>query len=366
MGGLWGAESCCSVLEKKSCNTSYVYEKLFKKQVRFKLGKIPIATEFPHLSTVCDTTNRFLKHVTCKQNGYVEPKVGVLARYNVTMQDVIDTLEYMADLAEKSPDVLADCSFIDEHFTLYRWYAPDDCYQTRFAPGHCSFPECIRVTHYNVAKMHAQYKKRGAYCFPLYPLPLDEKNKLPQHVRENKTKYKRFMYGLQAILKGALENEKGFSEPLGWVTEKDYRNFLRQGSGILVFPDGTKKRVEIAAHNGMKGDQSYWYSAVVPEVIAHGKRYHKKVRPLPGVSFAGDVENIGFGKLLCVVGINETTGKREAHLGVLMDTGTAFKNNPYHIDLFMGYFDHPLHFGAFSKKFPSSGEVFILIKKKRN
>ncbi len=359
MISLFTIESNTPVGNKLNAKT---YASLFSKQNKFTLGNIPIATNPDFLAKISDVTSSFLKQVLKNKGKYVKPTVGVLQRYNVTMSDVIETLDFIAQIAAHSPEKLYDCTFIDKYFTLYRWYAPDDKYETCFPQGHCTFPHCLRITHYNVAKLHASTHKKGEYVIPLYEKPSDEHNKCPEEIRQNKSKHIRFSYGRKKIMRGILDNKKEMKKPFAWVMVSEYKNLVRQGSGMLAFSDGTHAMVEVAAHNGMKGDDSYWYCALIPEV-PQGKKYHHKIRPLPGVSFAGDIENVGLGKLLCTIGINQETGKREAHLGVLMDTGTAFKNNPYHLDLYMGYFDNPLHFVAHSKKFPASGQVYILIKK---
>ncbi len=348
--------------QQKIQTSIHNYQNLLSKQIQFKLGKIPVATNCNALATICDTTGRFLKRIM-HGTAYMQPTVGALERYNVTLNNVIETLEFVALIANTAPEKLSDCSFIDEHFTLYRWYAPDDRYETRFPPGHCTFPGCLRITHYTIAKLYGSTHKTKEHVLPLYEKPLDEKNKKPADILKHTSDYIRFNYGLQSIMHGELNKEQAIKKPFAWVLPKEYKDLVRQGSCMLIFSDGTQMMVEVTAHNGMKGDQSYWYCAPVANALPNGKKYHHKVRPIPGVSFAGDIKNIGFGKLLCTIGVNQATGKREAHLGVLMDTGTAFKNNPYHLDLFMGYFEEPLHFQAHSKKFPVSGQVYILIKK---
>ena len=63
------------------------------------------------------------------------------------------------------------------------------------------------------------------------------------------------------------------------------------------------------------------------------------------VVLAGDVYNIGIGKLILLQYQNLKTRKQELRLGILADTGAAFKNNLYQLDSFVGMVssDEQLH-----------------------
>ena len=54
----------------------------------------------------------------------------------------------------------------------------------------------------------------------------------------------------------------------------------------------------------------------------------------------------------------------EMRLGVLVDTGSAFKDNLYQLDLFAGYFETEKAFKKYNQKFFATAHAYVLIKKK--
>jgi hypothetical protein len=57
------------------------------------------------------------------------------------------------------------------------------------------------------------------------------------------------------------------------------------------------------------------------------------------------------------------TKKRELNLGVLADTGGAFVNNIYQLDLFLGMFNNKKALKNQQRNFPNTTQALILYKR---
>ncbi len=81
------------------------------------------------------------------------------------------------------------------------------------------------------------------------------------------------------------------------------------------------------------------------------------------VIFAGDLTNIGVGKIIAIKHINPTTKKSEIQLGVLADTGGAFTNNLYQLDLFLGMYSDKKQLKKQQQQYPNSTQAYLLYKR---
>ena len=81
-----------------------------------------------------------------------------------------------------------------------------------------------------------------------------------------------------------------------------------------------------------------------------------------GAVFAGDIYNIGLGKIIAIKYKNPLSKCDEVRLGVLADSGGALTNNLYQLDLFMGVFDNKDKFKSRIRNMPNSVEAYILVK----
>jgi membrane-bound lytic murein transglycosylase len=128
--------------------------------------------------------------------------------------------------------------------------------------------------------------------------------------------------------------------------------------------EGESYLVKVSGNNGRTGTDRYWFCTVYQDKRGSHK-YPVKVEPVGGVSFAGNIPALGFGKVIMVIGKNTNTAEKEMRLGVLVDTGSAFKDNLCQLDLFTGYFEHHHLFQNHCKQYPHTAHVYILIKKKK-
>ena len=81
----------------------------------------------------------------------------------------------------------------------------------------------------------------------------------------------------------------------------------------------------------------------------------RKIPLVPLVSVAGDVYNLGLGKLIALEGPDGT------RLAVLSDTGGAFQPNLYQLDLLAGTFDDHAHFLRETSDIPTHVTAGLLV-----
>ena len=111
---------------------------------------------------------------------------------------------------------------------------------------------------------------------------------------------------------------------------------MMQGTIALRFQDGIIQLYNVHRHNNMpyvrghshRAQQRYWYFRKVDSVYGWG--HEKKIRLFPYVALAGDVENLGLGKVFWM----QSNGI--SRLAILADTGGAFQPNLGQLDWFVG------------------------------
>ena len=182
--------------------------------------------------------------------------------------------------------------------------------------------------------MPGSYKKTKQYCCALYQI-------LDDHICKK--------YSKQQILSGILNqpSNKGKVRPIVWLSRSDFEDSLMQGTVIVKMPDG-KERVFMANQsNGIDYDKNnkdpwqqkrYWYFKEDKSSKWSVEQFKKRLSNRQNVVFAGDIFNIGLGKIIALKHINPFTQKHEIRLGVVADTGGAFVKNLYQLDFFAGFF----------------------------
>ena len=302
-----------------------------------------------------------------KSNIYIPVDEGKVFKGVITLDDVRDTIDFLAKMAKEHPRQLKGHWFYKHHFDFYRWYSDGTLCPVKIGPlprGWKGSPENLRITKYRICKIHGSRIKTKKYCFPLYVQPVDEKGKTRAYVRDHQDEFVRFKYTKDGIVQGALNDDER-TKVTAWVTTQGYEELAMQGSAVIDFEDHTiPQTFQVVVANGKEGKDKYWFVAPY-EKRKPSKKYPIKVDPVPGVSFAGNIPDIGFGKVLVMVGKNPLTLEKEMRVGVLVDTGTAFQDNLCKLDLFTGYFEDHHLFDEHCKQYPHTAEVYILIKKRK-
>lgn len=325
---------------------------LFKKQVPSFKGE-KIITDPQALATIAQKSLDILS-----SSKYIKAHPGLLEHHEITLDDVGETLKFLAQTGKNNPKLLKSHWFYSTYFDFYRWYGDEKQQKDYIHKGWKPAPEHIRTTAYRITEISGSVKKTKKYCCGLYQLPRDERIYRPSEKKNHKDKLLRFAYSRSEIFAGALEGNTK-TKPLAWVTPKDYEEIAMQGTSLIVFNKNNKILVGVEGHNGREEPERYWF---VSEVEKRSKDH--KLFPQAEVTCAGDMDLLGFGKVIALVGLNPQTQREEIRFQVLVDSGSAFKNNLSKLDLFAGFFKNDAEFKAHTKSYPHTARAYILIKKK--
>lgn len=307
--------------------------------------------ELALLNVLKETRSYFLDH------GCDDPKIlqaGVLGTEGITVTDVIDTLDFLietlaTDISADAPTRLKDPAFINQHFKVIRWLAYDLDYlnDTR-----------ARITKYAVFTHSGSRERTEIYNTPVYRI----KDGL-----ENEDFITR--YTKQEALSGIFEpggSEYGKVDTLAYLTREGFEDALLQGTALIELTDGSTTYFNVDKNNGIAyvpglpqpQQERFWYFKEVNKLNGYGLNSDVKIPIEPGVTFAGDVLNIGLGKLVAIEDRNQNI-----RLGLIADTGGAFLPNLHQLDFFAGVFpDRPTYQQAV-QDLPEFTKAYFLLKK---
>lgn len=323
-----------------------------------KPGSLPTASvnfkDKDLLSVLVNTRSYFSKYA-CEDADSL--RLGIVGDRGVTLADIVDTLDFaiatlQEDLAQGRPTRLKDTRFLNTHFRIIRWsaYNPQKPQQTS-----------LRITKYAVFTHIGSRTKTNTYNTPIYELSdLVSEDLFYQQ------------YTKQQVLSGIYEpggREYGKAKPLAYLTRTGLEDALLQGTILINFPDGSSAYFNVDRNNGIayvkgvaqRAQKRYWYFKQVDAIKGYGYSAEAKISIQPGVTFAGDILNIGLGRLIV---LDYTIGgKRQLKLGAIADTGGAFLPNLYQLDLLAGTFPSKAAFTQYIRQLPTYADAYILIKK---
>ncbi len=306
------------------------------------------------LSTLVNTRKYYQDHADDDPN-ILRP--GVLGTQGVSVEDIIKTLDFMIavlqeDIANNRPTRLQDPNFINSNFRVIRWSAYNPKQPQR---------KNLRITKYAVFVHPGSRKKTAKFNVPLYSLkdtPLTEKFY---------TKYTK-----QDVLSGIYEpggKEYGKVEPIVYMTREGLEEALMQGTILVDLGGGSSAYFNVDRSNEIpyvKGidrrkQKRYWYFREVKDIKGYGYKIDEKISIKPGVTFAGDVLNVGLGRMIVIEYMKN--GRRHLRMGVVADTGGAFLPNFYQLDYLAGIFKSQASFNRYIKQLPTYAKAYVLIKK---
>jgi membrane-bound lytic murein transglycosylase len=301
---------------------------------------------------------------------------GKLAGATTPLPRVVDTLKYLCkisqeDQASGQPSRLANPQFIAQHFEFVRWL-PDLAAAAKVnknKPLVQNIPkDKLLLTKYYVRIADGRSQKTALQDQALYGLPFDEQ-KLPLDQADALgKKITRFQLGKQDIVKGALEQKPLRAPALIWLSRDDLEGALLQGTAVV--PEGSSYRYfNVHRSNGIAYDrllkpeqqQRYWYFKQVQSVLGYGKDADYKIPISPEVTVAGDIVNLGLGKLILLSTIEG--GKTHYRLTILADTGGAFANNQFQLDWLSGYYRDWDQYYQANKHRNDYSTAWLLLKK---
>lgn len=284
-------------------------------------------------------------------------RTGILITQGVTVKDILKTLDFMItvleeDIANKRTTRLQDPNFINTNFRVIKWSAhnPENPQQKQ-----------LRITKYAAFIHPGSREKTSKYNTPVYAL----KPELSQDKFYTK-------YTKQDVLSGIYEpggKEFGKVKPIAYLTRNGLEAALMQGTVLVNFTDGTKEFLNVDKNNGMSyirgvkatSQKRYWYFKEVDAIKGYGYKIDAKISIKPGVTFAGDVLNIGLGRIIVIE--DNQSGKKQLKMGVIADTGGAFLPNLYQLDFLAGTFASEKDFQQYIHKLPEYTNAYILVKK---
>jgi hypothetical protein len=300
------------------------------------------------LLTVLQNTRNYLKKNANQDPVIAQP--GVLATQGVTGADTLRTLDFaietlQADIQANRSLRLQDAAFIQKNFRVVKWRAQNPQKADQ---------EQIRITKYAVFTHPGAKTKTAIYNTALYSLKDPRAKAAP--------------YSKQEVLAGIYEpggKAAGAVEPIAYLTRDGLEEALMEGTILIKFTDGTQgffnvdRSNEIPYIKGLdrKAQKRYWYFQQVNKIKGYGYNMAEKIEVEPGVTFAGDVLNIGLGKLVAV------GNGQNLRLGVVADTGGAFLPNLHQLDFLAGVFANKDEFQRAARSVPEYANAYFLIKK---
>ncbi|MEH2096291.1 hypothetical protein [Nostoc sp.] len=320
-----------------------------------KLPSSKVNFEQEDLLTVLVNTRKYFQDYSSEDPDIL--RTGMLATQGVTVPDVLNTLNFMIavlkeDIANNRATRLQDPNFINTNFRVIKWsaYNPKNKQQKQ-----------LRITKYAVFTHPGSRNKTSTFNTPIYSL------------KENANNDKFYTkYTKQDVLSGIYEpggREFGKVTSLAYLTRNGLEEAIMEGTILINFTDGYKAFFNVDRNNGMAyirglkatAQKRYWYFREVDAIKGYGYKIDAKISIKPGVTFAGDVLNIGLGK---VVVIEHTKGGRKyLRMGVIADTGGAFLPNLYQLDFLAGIFKNKQEFGQNIAQLPEYATAYFLIKK---
>jgi hypothetical protein len=321
-------------------------------------GKLPAAkvnfNQSDLLAVLVNTRKYYQDHASADPDIL---RAGLLATQGVTVEDTLSTLDFMIsilqeDIANRRATRLQDSNFINKNFRVIKW-SPHN-------PKNTSQKQ-LRMTKYAVFTHAGSRKKTSDYNIPIYSL----KDELTADKFYTK-------YTKQDILSGIYEpggKEFGKVEPLVYLTRTGMEEALMEGTILIKFTDGSKAFFNVDRSNEMpyvKGikpreQKRYWYFRKVEDIKGYGYKIDAKISIKPRVTFAGDVLNIGLGRVILLE--SGQAGSKQLRMGVVADTGGAFLPNLYQLDFLAGIFPTQNDFKRYVNQLPEYATAYILVKK---
>ncbi|WAS05932.1 hypothetical protein LQF76_03290 [Gloeomargaritales cyanobacterium VI4D9] len=304
------------------------------------------------LLIVLINTRRYFREQ--EQRDAVIQRPGLMGALGVEVADVTRTLDFMIevllhDLTQAQPIRLHNPDFIRTHFRGWGWRA--------YRPEGGSASQ-LRLTKYAVFRHAGTRQPQGDYVYALYSI---------NDAETGSEFYKK--YTKQEVLAGAYapgRPDAGKVTPLAYLTRTGLEEALLQGTILVQFPDRSTSYFNVDRNNGIAfvrgvdpwAQKRYWYFREVNAIRGYGSEIGNKIAIRPGVTFAGDVWNVGLGRIVL---LERAPG--QWMLGAIADTGGAFLPNLAQLDYLAGIFPSRQEFFAYNRRLPEYTQAYILIKK---
>lgn len=350
--------------------------RFFKLDSTPELGKMA-SFKASALCSVASATKHYLTKFSedkfAVHAGKVFDESVTLARVEQTLEFICQT--YREDVRAKRDSRLHDEVFLTENFDFYHW-TPDIATAQEIAVKSTNARKTsmlnaipsdkIFLTKYYTKLLIASAVKTPVYNQALYALPYDELA-LSLTEANNDLSLTRNKYSRQEIIAGVIEDKK-LAKALIWLTEEALHDVLLQGTGVVEV-NGVRRYFNVHRNNGVAYDYAigkreqarYWYFSEVPSIMGYGETLESKIAIMPQVSFAGNVAELGLGKLFMVS--YRQDDEQISRLGVLSDQGGAFDNNLFQLDLLADSYYGWQDYHAANKHLPDYTKAWLMLTK---
>jgi hypothetical protein len=339
-------------------------EGLFLETSTRLLEKDKLITSFSALSAAAKLALSYFNSKSSKDSSLTKSEL--LEEKILPSKNAKKTLEFLADADKYAKNNKLNISFLRDHFCLIKWQGDkkgaerNNLFVPKWPDGGSLSNGKIKLTNYAIFKANGNRIKTKNFPCAIYCM---KGGYFESCLKNNLTK--------RDILKGLLERTpfSSYVEALAWVSRDDLEKALINGTLIVCMPDGVERIFNVYKSNNFeydrkvadqKNQKKYWY---FNELKKFNGKNHLKLASHGGVALAGDIKKLGLGKVILLRYRNPITRDREIRIGVLLDSGSAFDDNLYQLDLFAGIFGDQKHFKSFIKELPNTVEAYLLKKK---
>jgi membrane-bound lytic murein transglycosylase len=348
----------------------------------FNLDKTPELGKMASFkaSALCDVAGKTKHYFTQFSADKFAVHSGTVFDESVTLARVEQTLKficqiYREDVGANQQSRLHDENFLTKNFDFYRW-VPDIATAQKIAIKSTNVRKTnmlnaipndkIFLTKYYTKLLTASAVKTPVYNQALYALPYDEAGLTLIEANNNLT-IARNKYTRQEVIAGVLDDKK-LAKALIWLTEEALHDVLLQGTGV-VDVNGKRRYFNVHRNNGIAYDYAigkreqarYWYFSEVPSIMGYGETLDSKIAITPQVSFAGNIAELGLGKLFMVS--YQQADQQISRLGVLSDQGGAFDDNLFQLDLLADSYYGWEDYHQANKHLPDYAKAWLMLMK---
>ncbi|MDP4789107.1 MAG: hypothetical protein NWR64_03900 [Haliea sp.] len=336
-----------------------------------------------HSDALCDVAAATAHYLA--QGAAYDPAAihgGTTRRLQTPVARIRATLEFVCAVQAEDeqlgrPSRLTDPEFLQSHFELLRWQ-PDRERAATLASGKPLLQNLpadrLLMTKYHVQIATGSQQQTAATPHALYGLPYDEAQLSLEEADALGARITRYQFGKQAVLAeeqapASAGNMVQRAPPLIWLSRTNLEGALLQGTAVVEGAAGQKRYFNVHRNNGIAYDRTrkpqeqerYWYFKEVPGVLGYGKDADYKIPIKPLVTVAGDIFQLGLGRLVLLR--TEESGRPTYRLNVMADTGGAFHDNLYQIDWLSGYYRDWAGYHAANRHIGDYAEAWLLLKR---
>ncbi len=281
------------------------------------------------------------------------------------------------DLQASRVSRLTNPDFIKQHFELVRW-SPDQQRASQLSEGKPLLQRLpsdrVLLTKYYVRLTDGQLTQTPQTPHALYGLPFDEAHLTLEEADAKRDQITRYRYGKQAIVAKETSPSQArymsnLAPPLIWLNRDDLEGALLQGTAVVDEPSGKRRYFNVHRNNGIAFDRTlrpiqqerYWYFKEVPGVLGYGKDADYKIPIKPKVTVAGDIFQLGLGRLILLR--TEEHGQPVFRLTIMADTGGAFHDNLYQLDWLSGYYRDWDDYHRNNRHISDYADAWLLLKR---